>query len=293
LTFETQNGNEKREYVSKYGKVRQRKVRNALKWLCANNALYNNVVIDHEAIDSLPEDGIPETFLEKNVVVALDEDTDQGENVREERVTYVESNSGMHVSFDQMSRMSLSDLILKVKGYNKPKSEWDQDFLPGAFPTLFPCGQSFRHPVTLLEFTRHCLLLGDSRFRSHHSFIFAVYNMMKRRESVRQVGFQCKSANFVKVEKAVKNLLANSSEGLLKELLSKMSSINEIREKHPEISSDIGVILNSVKRISAKSNYTAIIIHHIPSSLVTHAMNLCTCQESDSHAMFTISPKSS
>ena len=44
--------------------VRRTKVLQALKWLIANNPLYADVEIDEEAINDLPEKGLPEKVYE-------------------------------------------------------------------------------------------------------------------------------------------------------------------------------------------------------------------------------------
>jgi hypothetical protein len=117
LTFESYEKAERKEYVSKYGKVRKSKVRNALIWLRKNNELYQNVIIDQKAIESLPEDDIPDRFMQESVVVAMESEDLGKDNGRNDRVAYVDSNSGSNLSFDQASQMCISELILKVRGY--------------------------------------------------------------------------------------------------------------------------------------------------------------------------------
>jgi hypothetical protein len=84
-------------------------------WLCENNELYQNVVIDQEAIESLPEDDIPDRFMQENVVVAMESEDLGNDNARNDRVAYVDSNSGSNLSFDQASQMCISELILLKK----------------------------------------------------------------------------------------------------------------------------------------------------------------------------------
>ena len=49
--------------------VRRTKVIKALKWLIVNNPLYADVEIDNEAIDELPETGLPKKVYEDNHVL--------------------------------------------------------------------------------------------------------------------------------------------------------------------------------------------------------------------------------
>ena len=43
--------------------VRRQKIYDALTWLIQNNPLYSNVQIDHEALNTLPNNGVPSSIL--------------------------------------------------------------------------------------------------------------------------------------------------------------------------------------------------------------------------------------
>jgi hypothetical protein len=50
------------------------KVLSALQWLQENNQFYKDIIIDHAALQSLPEDNVPPELL------TVDMDGDEGEN---------------------------------------------------------------------------------------------------------------------------------------------------------------------------------------------------------------------
>ncbi|TFK58408.1 hypothetical protein BDN72DRAFT_782129, partial [Pluteus cervinus] len=63
--------------------VRRQRVRDALKWLCANNPLYEHITISNVHLDALPEDGVPNELV---CTAKLSEDMDQ---LDKEHETYV------------------------------------------------------------------------------------------------------------------------------------------------------------------------------------------------------------
>ncbi|RHZ84007.1 hypothetical protein Glove_86g42 [Diversispora epigaea] len=72
---------------------------------------------------------------------------------------------------------------------NIPKNEYtDPTLLPAAFPTLFPYGvggheDNFRKQhIPLKQYVKHLLQLDDPKFRHHRSFIFATFDILRRRE---------------------------------------------------------------------------------------------------------------
>ncbi|RHZ85447.1 hypothetical protein Glove_65g123 [Diversispora epigaea] len=72
---------------------------------------------------------------------------------------------------------------------NIPKNEYtDPTLLPATFPTLFPYGigdhedDFCKQYISFKQYIKHLLRLRDPKLRYHRSFIFAVFDMLRRRK---------------------------------------------------------------------------------------------------------------
>ncbi|KAE8248570.1 hypothetical protein A4X13_0g5554, partial [Tilletia indica] len=212
-------------------KVRRDKVRGLLLYLQAHCKGYPQFRIDDKALDSLPEDDVPELIMrhvmheEHNEVpslfaketagldvhpATLEDEEDEDPHPR----TFLEHHglldiNGISVPAHSRSASALAnatgterpDLIIRhgstfVEDYNNP------DLFPGMFPTLFPWGTGgFEQPLrkTPLSFARqakHLLDFSEPAFRRHWSYVFIVANIKQRRAIHLGSRLMCESRDF-------------------------------------------------------------------------------------------------
>jgi len=226
----------KPEYLGNMYRIRKSKVWNFLQWLKKHNRLYNDVLLDEQTMDLYPEDGclpgIEETVIHdsrsdgedmfKEETSGMSEhpaelfDVPSDSSDRELMRTMIEK---MGVTDPECDRIpgrlftsaalknlasdgsELPDLVLHrgsaaVPEYNNP------DLIPGMYPTLFPVGTGgFDIPdrVCAILFAKqasYCLDLADRSFRYHHSFTFAVLNIIQRCTAHLQTHFTVRRSRF-------------------------------------------------------------------------------------------------
>ncbi|KAE8230690.1 hypothetical protein CF326_g4303 [Tilletia indica] len=196
-------------------KVRREKVRSLLQYLKTHCLGYPQVELDVKALQSLPEDDVPELLMRSvayqvnNEVASLfaketagldihpamlDELEEEGDAPR----TFLEHHGLMDingVSVPAHHRVAAAlanatgterpDLVIRhgskfVDDYNNP------DLFPGMFPTLFPWGTGGfeikrRTRLSFKRQAKYFLDLTEPAFRRHWSFIFIVANIKQRR----------------------------------------------------------------------------------------------------------------
>ena len=81
------------ENTHKDFRVYRTKVLSALQWLQQNNQFYKDIIIDHSALQSLPEDGVPPELL------TVDVDGDEVENLCDSD----SQSSDIHSCLDQQT----------------------------------------------------------------------------------------------------------------------------------------------------------------------------------------------
>ncbi|KAE8228546.1 hypothetical protein CF326_g6517 [Tilletia indica] len=224
-------------------KVRREKVHQLLEYLSKNFKDFPPFTIDPVALNSLPDDDVPEllmrhvAFQSSGSVPSLfdaetaglephpalvpfdDEDIDPGR-------TYLENHgmidvNGIGVPAHQRTASALAnatgterpDLVIRhgsalISDYNNP------DLFPGMFPLLFPWGiggfETKREvPLSLGRQATYLLDLADSAFRRHWSFIFIVANIKQRRIIHTSSRLACKSRDFPRVAKTLEGLDAD------------------------------------------------------------------------------------
>ncbi|KAE8233026.1 hypothetical protein CF326_g1939 [Tilletia indica] len=220
--------------------VRKAKVRALLSYLKEHCKGYPQVTIDEDALNSLPDNDVPE-FVMRHIVHEerqdvpsifgkettgvdahpgiLEDAEDDGEHPR----TFLEHHgmldvNGMSVPAHTRAASALAnatgmerpDLVIRhgsrfIEDYNNP------DLFPGMYPLLFPWGtggfESKRH--TPLSFGRQATYLMDiseSTFRRHWSFIFVVANIKQRRAIHLGSRLMCKSGDFDRFSKLLREL---------------------------------------------------------------------------------------
>ncbi|KAE8231451.1 hypothetical protein CF326_g3538 [Tilletia indica] len=211
--------------------VRRAKVQALLLYLREHCQGYPQFAIDDDALNSLPDDDVPELLMrhvmhESNDNVpslfaretagldvhpaALGDEEEEDPHAR----TFLEHHglldiNGVSVAAHTRTASALAnatgterpDLIIRhgstfIEDYNNP------DLFPGMFPTLFPWGtggfeqKRRKTPLSFARQAKHLLDLADPAFRRHWSFIFIVANIKQRRAIHLGSRLMCQSRDF-------------------------------------------------------------------------------------------------
>ena len=198
--------------------VRKQKVHNALVWLINNNPHYSELTIDEEALNSLPENGVPPDLM----TVETDDDIVSDDNCSpdvgpptdnpSEDIVYngsTEMSSFLPVGEQQQqeieavrNQLSENEPMLWPSVENEPLNEYQVSHLATmAFPTLFPDGkgdptnQGLLRDVSLQERIKHLLKFAEIidgkwvyRFAKHPRFSYWAFNMIHRKRILQQSG---------------------------------------------------------------------------------------------------------
>ena len=198
--------------------VRKKKVHNALVWLINNNPHYSKLTINEEALNSLPENGVPPDLM----TVETDDDIVSDDNCSpdagpptdnpSEDIVYndsTEMSSFLPVGEQQQqeieavrNQLSENEPMLWPSVENEPLNEYQVSHLATmAFPTLFPDGkgdptnQGLLRDVPLQERIKHLLKFAEIidgkwvyRFANHPRFSYWAFNMIQRKRILQQSG---------------------------------------------------------------------------------------------------------
>ena len=161
--------------------VRKQKVHNALQWLIANNPHYGELEINMEALNSLPENGVPSELLtvetnESDSSSTVEPDLGPHGNDIDEDVVYNEStemSSLLPVGQQQQQQQETEAVINQLSGEeamdwpsveDEPLNEYETPYLTTmAFPTLLPDGKgdptnkALLREVTLQKSIKHLI----------------------------------------------------------------------------------------------------------------------------------------
>jgi ATP-dependent DNA helicase PIF1 len=177
--------------------VRRSKVCRALLWLKENNTYYNDITIDNEILESLPENGSVFNMLpqihEKQTV-----DDDANDNEHENEYEN-ESISRTFVPLPPPTRReddAINETLDRMQSNNSPTIWPDIEGVPinefktagyiaRAFPTLYPYGRAdFRSSrairVLPAEYFKHLLWYKDGRFARHSRWRYFALNSSMR-----------------------------------------------------------------------------------------------------------------
>ncbi|CAB4030858.1 ATP-dependent DNA helicase PIF1, partial [Paramuricea clavata] len=198
--------------------VRREKVHNALLWLVQNNPHYAELEINEDALNSLPENGIPADLMtvetENEIISNDDAMSDLGpptDNPSEDIVynNSTDMNSFLPVGEQQeqeieavRNQLSANEPIPWPAIECEPLNEYQISHLATmAFPTLFPDGkgdptnQSILRNVPLQERIKHLLKFSEFidgkwvyRFANHPRFSYWAFNMIHRKRILQQSG---------------------------------------------------------------------------------------------------------
>jgi hypothetical protein len=199
-------------------KVRKQKVHNALVWLINNNPHYSELRINGEALNLLPENGVPPDLMtveSDDDIVSHDDcsaDTGPPTDNPSEDIVYnnsTEISSFLPVGQQQQqeieavrNQLSESEPMPWPSNDNEPLNEYQVSHLATmAFPTLFPDGkgdptnQGLLRDVSLQERIKHLIkfaeIIDDKwvyRFANHPRFSYWAFNMIQRKRILQQTG---------------------------------------------------------------------------------------------------------
>ncbi len=198
--------------------VRKQKVHSALVWLINNNPHYSEITIHEDALNSLPENGVPPDLM----TVETDNDMVSDDNCSadvgpptdnpSEDIVYndsTEMSSFLPVGEQQQqeieavrNQLSENEPMQWPSVENEPLNEYQISHLATmAFPTLFPDGkgdptnQGLLRDVPLQERIKHLLKFAELidgkwvyRFANHPRFSYWAFNMIQRKRILQQSG---------------------------------------------------------------------------------------------------------
>ena len=206
-----------RENTFKDVTVRKQKVHNALVWLINNNPHYAGLAINTNALNTLPDNGVPPDLMTvetDNDLVSDDNcspDVGPTDNLSEDIVCNdsTEMSSFLPVGKQQQqeidavrNQLSENEPMQWPPVENEPLNEYQVSCLATmAFPTLFPDGkgdptnQGLLRGVPFQERIKHLLKFAEIidgkwvyRFASHPRFSHWAFNMIQRKRILQQSG---------------------------------------------------------------------------------------------------------
>ena len=198
--------------------VRKQKVHNALVWLKNNNPHYSELIINEDALNILPENGVPSELMTVEAdddIISHDDcspDTGPPTDNPSDDIVYnaaTEMSSFLPVGEQQQqeinavrNQLSENEPMQWPSVDNEPLNEYQISHLATmAFPTLFPDGQGdptnqgLLRDVPLQERIKHLLKFAEIidgkwvyRFANHPRFSYWAFNMIQRKRILQQSG---------------------------------------------------------------------------------------------------------
>ncbi|KAE8222189.1 hypothetical protein CF319_g4571 [Tilletia indica] len=221
-------------------KVRRKKVKDLLDYLRANFKDYPQFPDDKDALEALPEDGVPEAIMRcvghnpsKDPRAIFDTETtgiqahpaldDVDDDEAANGQTFLEHHGLVDVNGASVSSgVRTANALAHATGTGRPDllvkhgsafiREYDNPGLfPGMFPTLFPWGiggfEDARSETLSFDLQGSSLLdLADPSFRRHLTFVFVLCNIKQRRAIHLGSRLACKSRDFDKVSKIITSM---------------------------------------------------------------------------------------
>lgn len=194
-------------------RIRRCNVEEMLDYLIANHPGYKNIQKSMENLNKLPEDGFLET---QDIIVEDEEDKPDGiapeqteppvtdeEYITDEMVT--RKPTVLDLEQEKLERVKkVVDQVEKTRQINWPERgstpvpENSYQFLPMAFPWLFPNGKSgfndnrpWTNKVTFLKYLAHLIRFKDGRFAADTTFGYVALDMLHRMKNKGQARVFC------------------------------------------------------------------------------------------------------
>ena len=194
--------------------VRRQKVHDALLWLIRNNPQYSDIEIDEQALNILPNNGVPSELLSLETdedIISGDSEQDLGpptDNPSEDTVYNESTDMSSFLPVGEQQEQELNAVRNQLSGdepmswptvKDQPLNEYQTPYLATmAFPTLFPGGkgdptnQALTKDVPLAERVKHFAEKVNGkwvyRFASHPRFSYWAFNMIQRKRTLQQSG---------------------------------------------------------------------------------------------------------
>lgn len=210
--------------------ARRNRVHRALIWLKAHNKLYGDVTIDERRIMNIPESDIlpfmvhcqsPESQAATTSTYDPTTNTEaaasSGRQLDRNDIIFesvVIADVERESSTNSLKAAAIRHLTKSEKRFvqiphgTDPSNEFQNpDLFPMMYPTLFPFGiggieESDRLvPVGMERHVRHLLRLSDRRFQVHPSFMFSAFNIIQRRQALRQTKLKVDAPYFGSIAK--------------------------------------------------------------------------------------------
>ncbi|RHZ51435.1 hypothetical protein Glove_478g94 [Diversispora epigaea] len=181
--------------------------------------------IDENEMGNDIDDVDEEELSDEEGTSGLCDSTDNSAELRNSGMTYTD---GVPISEQERTLKLLEKLIQKstverisshaiLMPHSKiPKNKYvDPSLLPAAFPTLFPYGvggheDNFRkYRIPFNQYIGHLLQLREPKFRHHRSFIFATFDILRRREIASGTYLTAKQTNFERSANLILKLTLN------------------------------------------------------------------------------------
>ena len=245
--------------------VRRHKVLEAVLWLKTNNPYFKCIEIDREAIQILPENGIPEELRyvvdENNVSVHVENEGPPEEPAMSANGSLEElvlgNGSTSFIPMRQRQRKegaAIQDAVNETDPLDWPSTEGNivnefktDGLATMAFPTLFPYGKgdptsrARQHGITLTESFKHLMKFAERlangkfewRFASHPRFPYWALNMKQRHQLLSQANiYLCQhpaDANMTmeELKEMVNSMSANQMVNRLQRYASKVQGTNQ------------------------------------------------------------------
>jgi hypothetical protein len=259
------------EHLKTFGLVRRQIVLDALNWKIKNDPNYSDVHISENNLNLLPENDIP-TSLSDSIAEEVENvdpfgksfpmssireenyEEDDKEDELMEKIGYVDLN-GDTLTYPELFAASWNNTLLGVGHKQIPISEYSDDVIYGSFPELFPYGKGVpegmlqnKNPTySLQNWLKHLVLLHDKRFVEHHSFIFVLFNMIRRREVCKKAKLMLRDQKYGNIIEAIKNLKASDFDSIC-EGIEKGMTWDKILKN---CNLDIQNLLNGLKIVSS------------------------------------------
>lgn len=171
--------------------VRRLHVLKALQWKKTHCHLYNNIEIDEDLINTLPENEVHWIAIrEESENPEMDNVQDNDEDL---------SSAFMDVPVGQERNIDLWRQIGQALKYSvgcRPVSEFNwKEYFYKAFPVLFPLGIELDAFMKLEDAIRHLLLHKESRFREDCRFYFVAFSQLRRRNIIKGSKIQCSNVS--------------------------------------------------------------------------------------------------
>ncbi|KAJ8473599.1 hypothetical protein ONZ45_g16233 [Pleurotus djamor] len=204
--------------------VRADRIYKALLWLQRHNYLYRDIMINMAVIDELKEMDYLPLHVERteasqsalNRTSRYDQDVDaippQDAVCKDMPIPF---ESVLITGVDPVSppnvlrSAALRHLkdgggnFIRIPHDQTPVNSFDNPTMfPMMFPTLFPYGiggfddANRLTPLSMKAQVRHMLNLFDRRYQEHHGFMFSVFNILQRRESLLRTSLRTKQISF-------------------------------------------------------------------------------------------------